>query len=116
MGHLEFLHQPLQAGSLFHCVQVLALDVLNETHGEGRFIGHFPDQRGHVVEPGHLRRAPAALAGNQFIAIPLNRPDQHRLHQALRLDGGGQFRQRLLVHLRARLVLAGADLAHRKRH
>jgi len=72
-------------------------------------------QHRHLAQPGHLRRAPAALAGDQFVLFATDRSHQQRLHQALCLDGRGKLLQGLLVHARARLVFAGPDRAHRQR-
>ena len=77
-------------------------------------IGDFPHQHRDFGKPGHLRRAPASLAGDQFVAIAPYRAHQHRLHQALRLDRGGELGERLLVHAGARLVLARPDRADRQ--
>ena len=53
------------------------------------------------------RRAPSAARLRQ-------RPDQDRLHDALRLDAFGQLVERALVHARARLVAAGLELVERE--
>ena len=66
---------------------------------------------GTSLEARHLRRAPAPLAGDQLVAVAVHRAHQERLHQALRADRGGELGERLLVHLRARLVLARAGCA-----
>ena len=63
-----------------------------------------------LPEPGQLRRTPAALAGNQFVAVEALLAHNHRLDDALRLDGFGQLVERAFVHARARLVFAGLQL------
>ena len=45
-----------------------------------------------------LRRPPAALAGDQLIAV-VDRPDEDRLEHAALGDRGGQLGQRLLVEI-----------------
>jgi hypothetical protein len=113
--HLEFVDQPLHAGGLFHGIQVLALDVLDQRHGERCVVGHFAHQRRHLVEPGHLRGTPAPLAGDQLVAVSIHRAHQQRLHQALRANRRGELGERLLVHLGARLIASGPDARHRQR-
>jgi hypothetical protein len=65
-----------------------------------------------------LRGAPAAFAGDDFVALRTRRvfdsTGENRLHDPLRLDRRRQFGQRRLVHLRTRLVLAGAQALDRQ--
>jgi hypothetical protein len=64
------------------------------------------------VQSRHLRGAPAAFAGDDFVLARLARrtfvyrAHDDGLHHALRLDGIRQFLQRLRTHVHARLVLA----------
>jgi hypothetical protein len=85
----EFLDQPQQRPRLFQGVEVLALNILDEGHGHGGFVGHVANDRGNVCKPRHLGRAPAPLAGDDFIALRfagIAAPDgahQDGLHEAL---------------------------------
>jgi hypothetical protein len=73
---------------------------------------------GTSAEAGQLRGAPAAFAGDDLVALGARRAvdgaDQDRLHDALGLDRGGQFGQRILIHVGARLVLAGLQAFDRQ--
>ena len=53
---------------LFHRVQVLAQEVLDERDLEALDVGGVPHDRGDPVEAGLARRSPAPLAGDQLIA------------------------------------------------
>src|SRR5690606_10176911 len=113
--HAEFVEQPLYAGRLLHGIEVLALDVLDEAHGERRLVGHLAHHRGHFGEPGHLRRAPAPFARDELVATAFHGPDQHRLHEPLLADGRGEIGERRLVHPGPRLILSRPDAAHGQR-
>jgi hypothetical protein len=52
---------------------------------------------------------------DDFVALLVDRSHDDRLDQALRLDRLGQFRQTLIVHMAARLILARLQLFDRKR-
>src|SRR5437762_13165042 len=64
-------------------VQSLALDILDQRElGGGRFIDLAHDSRDRV-QPGPLRRAPAAFAGNDLKTFAVAvRPEQDRLKHA----------------------------------
>ena len=115
--HRKLIDQPLQALRLFQRIEVFALNVLDQRHGQSRLVGNLADQRRHFGEPGQLRRAPAPLAGNDLVAVARAAQGAHenRLHQPLRLDRSGQLFERGRVHLRARLVLARLQTADRQR-
>ena len=55
------------------------------------------DDRRHLLEPGLLRGAPAALAGDQLVAAVGEGADEQRLDDAAGLDRGGQGGERLGV-------------------
>src|SRR5690606_6029884 len=70
-------------------------------------------------EAGHLRRAPAPLAGDGLVAdlagtAVAQRPDDDRLHDALRADRLGELGERLLPHVDARLLLAALQQGDRR--
>jgi hypothetical protein len=46
--------QALQALRFFQRVQVLALDVLDQRHRRGGFVGHVAHQHRHAVQAGQL--------------------------------------------------------------
>jgi len=110
MGELELLDQPLHPIRLLEGVEILALDVLDQRHGERRGVGHLAHQHRHLLQSRDLRGTPAPLSGDDFVAAVVDRPYQDRLHQSLLAYGRGQFLERGVVHLRARLVAAALQL------
>src|SRR6185437_1947242 len=64
-------------------------------------------------EAGLLRGAPAAFAGDQFVAVATHAVHDDRLDQALRLDRRSQFGEFRLIDPAARLVAARRDLRQR---
>ena len=69
------------------------------------------------MERRTLRRAPASLAGDDFIGIgrPIDRANQNRLQEAVLADRGRQFLERGFVEMPARLELARSQERHRQR-
>lgn len=106
LGQLELLLQALQGSGFLDRVEVLALDVLDQRHGDGRFVRHVAHQRRDLFQSGLLAGPPAPLAGNDLVAAIGDRPHHDGLHHALGLDRLRQFLQRLRVHVATRLVLA----------
>ena len=119
VGEMEIVDQAVDALRFFQRIEVFALDVLDQRHRRGGLVVDVAHQHRDRLEAGQLRRAEAALAGDDLVAhraIELaDRAHQHRLHDALALDRGGQFVQRAFVHARARLVFTGLQLRHRQR-
>ena len=68
---VELADEPLQRARLFERVQVLALDVLDQRHRDGRIVRHAADDGRNVVQARDLRGAPATLAGDDFVALRL---------------------------------------------
>ncbi len=108
MRHFEFVDQPLHGGGLFHRVEIFTLDVFDQRHDERRVVGHLAYHHRYLGEPGHLRRPPAPLAGDQLVAL-LDRAHHQRLQQALAADRLRQLGERLLVHSRTGLVAPRAN-------
>lgn len=114
LGQLELLLQALQGQGFFQRVEVLALDVLDQRHGDGGFVGHFADHGRDGVQPGLLGGAPAPLTGDDLVAVVADRADHDRLHDAVQTDRVRQFLERLGVHVPTRLVLAALDQLDRQ--
>jgi hypothetical protein len=108
----ELADEPVERPRFLERVQVLALDVLDERHRDGGFIGHAPDDGGHGLEARDLGRAPPAFARDDLVALRLarcgtvHRTHDDGLHDALRLDRRRQLFQGFLAHVHARLVFA----------
>ena len=56
MGKAELLDQARKGTRLFQRIQVLALDVFDERHGEGGLVRHVADDHRYLGEAGHLGR------------------------------------------------------------
>ena len=108
--------QAMQRHSLFHRIEVFTLDVLNKRHGDGCFIGYVTDQRRNPIQLRQLTRAPATFTGDNFetISLPRQRAHNNRLHQALRLNRGGQFFKRFWLDITAWLIAARLNPLDRK--
>ncbi len=68
---------------------------------------------GMLIETGELRRAPATLAGDDFVSANGSMTQHDRLHHALRFDRRGQFGDALVANVAARLILARMNLIDR---
>ena len=64
---------------------------------------------GIVASPGLAGRAPAALAGDELVAVLAERPDEDRLEDAVLADRRRQLVERLLVEDHPRLVRVRLD-------
>ena len=117
--HLEFTDQPVEGACFLQRIQVLALYVLDQGHGDRGFVGHLPNHRRNVVQTGHLRGSPASLAGDDLVAHRLTRthgrkrPHDDRLHYPLGTDGIGKFLQAFRPHVEAGLIPAALQQVDR---
>ena len=66
---------------------------------------------GIVVEPGLLRGAPAALAGDELVAVRAERPDEDRLEDAVLADRRRELVERVGVEDHPRLLRVRLDVA-----
>ncbi len=66
------------------------------------------------MQPRQLRRAPAALAGDELVAPVADTAYDDRLDDPLRADRVGQLLQGLGMHIDARLEAAALNEVHRK--
>jgi hypothetical protein len=110
MCQVKFANQAIQCARLLQRIQVLALDILDKRHRDGRLIGDVPDNGRNFLEPRHLRSAPAALACDDLVALrALNLADgpcNDGLDDTLRPDRRREVLERILANIDARLVLA----------
>ena len=65
------------------------------------------------VEPGQLGGAPAALAGDELVAVRSDRADEDGLQDAMLADRRGELVERLLVEGQARLLGVRLDVVDR---
>ncbi|MNM79664.1 hypothetical protein D3C81_916040 [compost metagenome] len=114
LGQLELLLQALQGHGLLDRIEVLALDVLDQRHGDRRLVADLAHQRRNAFQAGQLAGAPAAFAGDDLVALAIDRAHHDRLHQPLAADRVGQLLECLRVHVAARLVLATLQQVQRQ--
>ena len=112
----ELVHQALIAFRLLDGIEVGALDVL-EDRIRARSVVDLDDDHRHLVQAGLLRRAPAALAGDDlvFVRTCRDRPHHDRLDDAAILDRLGQLLQIRIVERLSRVARVRAQELHRHR-
>src|SRR5699024_6880885 len=104
-----FVNQALQRRGLFQRVEILALDVFDQSNRHGGFIGDRTDHGRHSLQADDTRRTPAPFTGDDFVTLIAGAHYQ-RLYNALRANGLRQRLQRLFVHFTTWLVAAWAEL------
>ena len=109
VGESELLQQTLEPHGLLNGVEILALDVLDQGHRHGGLVTDLPHHCGDGGKAGPLGTAPAALAGDDLVAVDPEPPHQQRLDDALGADRVRQFLQRLLVHVPPGLIAAALE-------
>jgi hypothetical protein len=106
LGQMKFAHQALVGARFFDWVEVLALDILDQSYLKRHLIGDFADDRRHTAEACSLRCSPAAFAGKKLIARS-DSPQNQRLNNPAYPDRLGKFCQRLFPKMSARLITPG---------
>src|SRR4051794_13888407 len=107
----ELVHQAPVAGGFLNGIEVRTLHVLDEGVFERGPIVDLNDDHRHLVHVGHLRRAPAPLAGDDFIHRGLigHRPHHNRLHDAALADRPGQGFDLICFEVLARIARIAAQ-------
>ena len=97
-------------------VEVLALQVFNQRQRGGLLVGHILDDDRHLVQPGHARGTPAALARNDDVPrADLFGPHRNGLQKPVFGDAVGQLVQRVVVKPLAGLLGVRLDFPQRQR-
>ena len=91
LGQLEHIHQLCIGVRLFHRVQILPLEILDQGDRHSLLVGQLPDHHRHFVHAQHSGSTPPALAVNDLI-VQSQRTHQNGLYHAVLLNG---IRQRL---------------------
>jgi len=112
LGMAIDVDQPLIGLRLLDRVQILALDILDQRHLERLVVAELADDGRDFVQPRPLRRPPAPLASDDLEAVAV-RADDDRLDDAARLDGLGEFDQRLFLENPAGLARMRLDAGDR---
>src|ERR1700676_2025707 len=100
---MKFAHQALVGSRLFDRVEVLALNILDQSYFERSLIGDFADDCGHTAQACSLRCAPSPFAGEELIARSDSSQHQ-RLNDSAPLDRLSELRQGLFGKMSARLI------------
>ena len=96
LPQVELPREPREGPRLLDRIEVFALEILDERELEHVLIGRFAQDHRHLRQPDPLRRAPAAFAGDQLIAI-VPPPHDERLDDAVLGDGIDELLQLLVV-------------------
>ena len=89
-------------------IEIFPLNIFDQRHFGPGFLIEFPDYCWNFMKLRALRSPPAALAGDQFIAIR-HRPYQDRLKDAAFGNRRGQLFQCFFIENLPRLVRIGPD-------
>ena len=114
LRQVEHVHQLCVGVGFFQWVQVLPLEILDQSHRHGFLVGQFPNHYRHFVHAQHSRCTPAAFAGDDLIIQP-QRTHQNGLDHAVLLN---RIRQRLngfIAELFAGLVPIGFQFRNAER-
>ena len=114
MGVLELIEQTANRLRFFKRIEILALDVFDQGHGQCILVGDIAQHHRHLVESGQLGRPKATLAGDDLVAVGSQGAYDDRLHQSVLADRCGKFLQRAFVHAGARLIAPGLQLVERQ--
>ena len=69
VGEVEFVDQALQRDGFLQRIEVFALDVLDQRHRDHGAVVDFAHHHRDLGQAGQLRRAPAAFAGDDLVAL-----------------------------------------------
>src|SRR5262249_354428 len=87
LRHAELVYQAAVGAGRLHRANVLALDVLDDRHLQQFLLRTLSDERGDRRQTRHLRSAKAPLPGDELVALMAYLSQQHRLQDAMLLDG-----------------------------
>ena len=107
--------QTMIGARFLDCVEILSLQVLDESKGCDFARVELAHDGGNVVKAGFLRRAPPPFPGDKAVTIVTFRRDDDRLDDAARRDRSGEFGERILIEMGARLIRQGRDGCDRDR-
>ena len=105
----ELVEHNRERTRLFDRRKIFARNVLDETEQQRVAVVGLAHDRGHGLQLGVARRAPATLAGDQLVAAGRARTHEHRLHDALRAHRVGQPRAGFRVEPPSRLPRVRMD-------
>src|SRR5437899_984849 len=95
LRQVEFSAEPFKGAGLFHWVEVLALEVLDDRDLHRLLVRNLPNHSGHGSLPRPARGKPPPLSCYKLIPAIRPRPQNHGLNYAGSPDGFREFIQRL---------------------
>ena len=95
----------------FYCIEVLSLDILQQSDFERFSVVEMADNGRNVMELRALGSAPAALASNDLIGI-IEWTHHNRLQHAMFCDARCQFRQLVVTEMAPGLMGVGVNCGH----
>ena len=107
------LHQAAHAARFFNGVQIIALQIFNQSRFQLALLIPVAHDGGNHFQPRHAARAIAALARDDAIAA-VRFTHHDGLNHAHRFNRGRQFSQRILVKRAARLIGIRIDHVNRQ--
>ena len=110
LREVALVDQALHAECDFDGVEVLTLDVLDQSHGMQVLVVHLAHIGGQGLQVGALRSPPAPFAADEDVFPVVAPPDGYGLDHPERADRVGQLVERLLVEAAARLRWVGHDI------
>ena len=110
LGEAVFLHQSLEAPGLLGGVQVLPLEVLDQTQLHDLSVIRLNDDSGDLIQTGLLGGPPAALPGDDLVVAGGQTADGEGLDDAVEADRVGQIGEGLRLKALAGLVQAWPHL------
>ena len=105
----EIIEQLLVRGGLFQRIELLAVQVLDQSVAQQVGVGGLTDDGRDHGQAGSLAGPPAPLTHDQLIVARHHHADHDRLKKAYFPDGGCKLVQRLLVKGTPRLTRIGGD-------
>ena len=105
----EFAYELIEPPGFLDRVEVRTLDILDNGEFEGFLIVGFNQMDRHIVDPGPLRGAPAALPRNDLVEIGHsgNRTHHDGLNETSCADGFSQFLQMIFIEMLAGIARVG---------
>src|SRR5207248_903644 len=108
LPHAKFARQTSITLRFFDWVQISSLQVLDQRELKNFQIGRHPDDDRNLAESQFLRRAPTALAGNQFVPT-ITLPNYEWLNNPMLPNGINELSQGVRRKFLARLERARCD-------
>ena len=111
LSKLTFFHQAFNALGFFNCVQVVALDIFDESDFHHLSFVIFLNHYGNFFQACQFRSTHTAFAGNKLIAFAFFAYHQ-RLYYAIFFNGSCQLLQFFFIKHFTRLIRVGNNISN----